>query len=41
MTAAVELEDPAKVIGTVRELKLDMFENINYINALKTNLKFK
>jgi hypothetical protein len=40
MTAAVELEDPAKVINTVRELKLDMFENINYIKALKTNLKF-
>jgi hypothetical protein len=40
MTAAVELEDPAKVINTVKELKLDMFENINYIKALKTNLKF-
>ncbi len=40
LTAAVEQEDPIKVINTVRELKLDSFENINYIKALKTNLNF-
>ena len=34
-TAAVEHEDPALVIATVRKLGLDKFENTNYIKALK------
>ena len=34
-TAAVEHEDPALVIATVRKLGLAAFENINYIKALK------
>ena len=34
-TIAVELENPKKVIETVKELGLDQFENINYITALK------
>lgn len=34
-TAAVEMEDPAKVIATVRELGLDTFPNINYLRGLK------
>lgn len=34
-TAAVEMEDPAKVIATVRELGLDQFPNINYLRGLK------
>ena len=34
-TAAVEHEDPALVIATVRKLGLDRFENVNYIRALK------
>jgi len=34
-TAAVEHEDPALVIATVRKLGLDRFENTNYIKALK------
>ncbi len=34
-TAAVEMEDPAKVIATVREVGLDTFPNINYLRGLK------
>jgi exopolyphosphatase / guanosine-5'-triphosphate,3'-diphosphate pyrophosphatase len=34
-TAAVEHEDPALVIATVRKLGLSDFENTNYIKALK------
>jgi hypothetical protein len=34
-TVAVEMEDPDNVLRTVRELKLDGFENINYLKALK------
>jgi hypothetical protein len=34
-TAAVEMEDPALVIKTVRELGLDTFPNINYLRGLK------
>lgn len=34
-TVAVEMEDPDNVLRTVRELKLDGFENINYLRALK------
>lgn len=34
-TVAVEMEDPATVIKTVRELGLDGFENVNYLKALK------
>ena len=34
-TAAVEHEDPALVIATVRKLGLDRFSNTNYIKALK------
>lgn len=34
-TAAVEMEDPARVMATVRELCLDRFENVNYLKALK------
>jgi len=32
---AVEMEDPAAVIRTVRELGLDGLENVNYLRALK------
>ena len=35
-TICVEHADPINVITTVRELGLDCFENINYINAMKT-----
>jgi len=35
-TICVEHEDPALVIATVRELGAAGFENINYINAMKT-----
>jgi len=35
-TICVEHEDPALVIATVRELGAIGFENINYINAMKT-----
>jgi len=35
-TICVEHEDPALVIATVRELGCAGFENINYINAMKT-----
>jgi len=35
-TICVEHADPALVISTVRELGLADFENINYINAMKT-----
>jgi len=34
-TVAVEMEDPAAVLGTVRQLGLDGFENVNYLKALK------
>ncbi len=34
-TAAVEHEDPALVIATVRKLGLSAFENVNYVRALK------
>ena len=34
-TVAVEMEDPATVIRTVRELGLEGFENVNYLKALK------
>jgi exopolyphosphatase / guanosine-5'-triphosphate,3'-diphosphate pyrophosphatase len=34
-TVAVEQEDPARVIATVRELQLERFENINYLRAMK------
>jgi exopolyphosphatase/guanosine-5'-triphosphate,3'-diphosphate pyrophosphatase len=34
-TVAVEQEDPARVIATVRQLRLNAFENINYVKALK------
>jgi hypothetical protein len=34
-TVAVEMEDPAAVTRTVRELGLEGFENINYLKALK------
>jgi len=34
-TVAVEMEDPAAVIRTVRELGLAGFENVNYLRALK------
>ncbi len=34
-TVAVEMEDPAAVGRTVRELGLDGFENVNYLKALK------
>jgi hypothetical protein len=34
-TAAVEMENPAMVIKTVRELALDAFPNINYLRGLK------
>jgi len=35
-TICVEHEDPVLVISTVRELGAAGFENINYINAMKT-----
>ena len=35
-TVAVEQEDPLRVIGTVRALKLDRYENINYLRAMKS-----
>jgi exopolyphosphatase/guanosine-5'-triphosphate,3'-diphosphate pyrophosphatase len=35
-TVAVEQEDPRLVIDTVRALKLDRFENINYLRAMKS-----
>ncbi len=34
-TVAVEMEDPAAVMKTVRDLGLAGFENINYLKALK------
>jgi hypothetical protein len=34
-TVAVEMEDPAIVMRTVRELGLAGFENVNYLKALK------
>jgi len=37
-TAAVEHEDPELVITTVRKLKLDQFENINYIAGIKNTI---
>ena len=40
-TIAVEQEDPAKVMETVRMLKLDKFENINYLRALKNSVGLK
>ncbi len=40
-TAAVEQEDPTRVIGTVRELGLDQFPNINYLRGLKNLVGMK
>lgn len=40
-TAAVEMEDPAMVIRTVRELGLDVFPNINYLRGLKNLVGMK
>jgi len=40
-TAAVEMEDPAAVIGTVKELGLDAFPNINYLRGLKNMVGMK
>jgi hypothetical protein len=40
-TAAVEMEDPALVIKTVRELGLDAFPNINYLRGLKNLIGMK
>lgn len=40
-TAAVEMEDPAKVIATVRDLGLDSFPNINYLRGLKNLVGMK
>ncbi|MCX6138083.1 MAG: hypothetical protein NTV54_11375 [Ignavibacteriales bacterium] len=40
-TAAVEMEDPAMVIKTVRELELDNFPNINYLRGLKNLVGMK
>jgi len=34
-TVAVEMEDPDRVRRMVHELKLDQFENVNYVNFLK------
>jgi hypothetical protein len=34
-TVAVEQEDPRRVIETVRSLRLDGYENINYLRAMK------
>jgi exopolyphosphatase / guanosine-5'-triphosphate,3'-diphosphate pyrophosphatase len=35
-TVAVEQEDPQRVSALVRELKLDGYENINYLRAMKS-----
>jgi exopolyphosphatase / guanosine-5'-triphosphate,3'-diphosphate pyrophosphatase len=35
-TVAIESEDPARVIATVRQLELDHFININYLRGLKS-----
>jgi hypothetical protein len=40
-TVAVEQEDPVKVMETVKMLKLDKFENINYLRALKNSVGLK
>jgi exopolyphosphatase/guanosine-5'-triphosphate,3'-diphosphate pyrophosphatase len=40
-TAAVEMEDPAMVIKTVRDLGLDSFPNINYLRGLKNLVGMK
>ena len=40
-TASVEMEDPAWVIKTVRELGLDAFPNINYLRGLKNMVGMK
>ena len=40
-TAAVEMEDPALVINTVRELGLNAFPNINYLRGLKNLVGMK
>jgi hypothetical protein len=40
-TAAVEMEDPALVIKTVRELGLEAFPNINYLRGLKNLVGMK
>jgi exopolyphosphatase/guanosine-5'-triphosphate,3'-diphosphate pyrophosphatase len=40
-TVALELEDPAHVIATVRKLGLDKFPNINYPRGLKQLLGMK
>lgn len=40
-TVAVEHEDPALVYDTVKMLKLDKFENINYLRALKNSVGMK
>jgi exopolyphosphatase/guanosine-5'-triphosphate,3'-diphosphate pyrophosphatase len=40
-TVALELEDPARVIATVRKLGLDRFPNINYPRGLKQLLGLK
>jgi hypothetical protein len=40
-TAAVEMEDPALVIKTVRELGLNAFPNINYLRGLKNLVGMK
>jgi len=40
-TACVEMEDPAMVIQTVRELELDSFPNINYLRGLKNLVGMK
>ncbi len=34
-TVAVEMDDPTRVLATVRMLGLDRFENVNYVRALK------
>jgi len=34
-TVAIELEDPARVLAAVREMRLDQFENISYPRGLK------
>jgi exopolyphosphatase/guanosine-5'-triphosphate,3'-diphosphate pyrophosphatase len=40
-TVALELEDAARVIATVRELGLDRFANISYPRGLKALLGMK
>jgi len=40
-TVALELEDPARVIATVRKLGLDKFPNINYPRGLKQLIGMK